>query len=86
MEAAPSLAKFDSRAWLPRVDVPTAVVVTSRDQVVSPHRQRSLIRAVPDASAHEAPVHHDGVVADADRFRPTLLDACTTISDRLLAA
>lgn len=86
MEAAPALAAFDSRAWLPRVDVPTAVVVTDLDEVVAPHRQHSLVEAVPAASVHASAVHHDGVVADAERFRPTLLEACTHVADRVTAA
>lgn len=83
MEAAPALSRFDSRAWLPRVDVPTAVIVTEHDEIVSPHRQRALTTAVPRATTHAVAVHHDGVVADADRFRPALLEACTTVAGRL---
>jgi 3-oxoadipate enol-lactonase len=76
MEAGPALARFDSRSWLPRVDVPSAVVVTEKDEIVSPYRQRALVNAIPGASLHAVTAHHDSVVADADRFRPTLLDAC----------
>lgn len=83
MEAAPALARFDSRRWLPRIDVPTAVVVTGQDEVVSPHRQRALIGGVPGATAHEVPVRHDGIVTEADLFLPTILDACTAVAGRL---
>jgi 3-oxoadipate enol-lactonase len=83
MEAAPDLARFDARAWLSRVDVPTAVIVTEHDDVVAPVRQRALAAAVPGATVHASPVRHDGVVADADRFRPSLLAACRAVADRL---
>ena len=47
MAAAAALGRFSSREWIGEVDVPTAVVVTLRDSLVPPHRQRKLAEAIP---------------------------------------
>ena len=43
--AGAALGRFDSRPWLGEVDVPTAVVLTRFDRVVSPRRQAAMARA-----------------------------------------
>lgn len=47
--AAASLARFDARSFAGAVDVPTAVVVTGRDRLARPRRQRELAAAVRGA-------------------------------------
>ena len=44
-EAGRELGRFDSRPWLGSVDVPAAVVITTRDEAVSPRKQRELAEA-----------------------------------------
>ena len=41
---------FNSNSWIGQVDVPAAVVITTRDHVVPPARQLALARAIPGAS------------------------------------
>ena len=45
-EAGRELGRFDSRPWLGPVNVPAAVVVTSRDASVAPLHQRQLATAL----------------------------------------
>ena len=80
MEAGFSLARFDSSAWIGEVDVPHAVVVTTRDAAVVPARQRRLAAALPDPSVHEADIDHAGCVTRPKRFVPVLLDALGTVA------
>ena len=75
MQAGLSLARFDSSAWIGDVDVPHAVVVTTRDAAVVPARQRRLVAALPDPSVHEADIQHTGCVTHPALFVPALLDA-----------
>ena len=82
MEAGLSLARFDSSAWIGEVDVPHAVVVTTRDAAVVPARQRRLAAALPDPSVHEADVDHVGCVTRPAIFVPALLDALESVSPR----
>ena len=80
MQAGFSLARFDSSAWIGTVDVPHAVVVTTRDAAVVPARQRRLVAALPDPSVHEADIHHTGCVTDPAIFVPVLLDALRSVT------
>jgi pimeloyl-ACP methyl ester carboxylesterase len=75
-DAAGAIGRFTSHEWIGGVDVPTAVVVTEHDQLVPPHRQRTLAESIP--GAHVVPVDGDhGVCArDPDTFVPALLKAC----------
>lgn len=83
LHAARALTSFSSRTWIGDVDVPTAVVVTTRDQLVPPERQRSLARAIPGATVHEAPADHLDVAFAPARFVPALLDAVDSVIARL---
>jgi len=82
LEAGQALGRYTSHEWIHRVDVPTAVVLTERDRLVLPHRQRKLADAIPGARIF--PVDGDHVVCSMapERFVPVLVDACTDVADR----
>ena len=80
MEAGFSLAASTARAWIGEVDVPHAVVVTTRDAAVVPARQRRLVAALPDPSVHEADIDHTGCVTRPAIFVPVLLDAIASVT------
>jgi 3-oxoadipate enol-lactonase len=84
-EASRAIGQFSSRAWIGEVDVPTAVVVTTQDQLVSPRRQLALAEAIPGATVHRVDAGHDAAVYGADRFVPALLDACASVASRASA-
>ena len=79
VEAAASLTRFSSRPWIGSVDVPTAVVVTTQDQLVPPHRQRNLAAAIPGARVVEVDGDHLACANAAARFVPALLEACRLV-------
>ena len=81
-EAAAALGRFTSRDWIGEVDVPAAVVVTTQDQAVPPHRQRKLAEAIRGATIHEVHGDHAAVVMQAQRFLPALLDAVDSVVRR----
>lgn len=84
LEAGSALGRFDSRKWLPNVDVPTSVVITTADQVVSPRRQRTLASLIPTSHIFEIAGNHDAAFARAAEFVPLLIKACLTVhSDAL---
>ncbi len=83
LQAGAALAGFDSRAWIGEVDVPSAVVITTRDQVVAPTRQRNLAGAIPTAWVEEVPGTHSVVVEAPGLFIPPLLRACTHAASEL---
>ena len=83
LEAGRAVGRFSSAEWISSVDAPTAVVVTSRDTLVSPRRQRALASAIQGATVHPVDADHDAAVFAADRFVPALLDACQSVVSRL---
>jgi len=82
IQAAGAVGGFSSHDWIGSVDVPTAVVVTTRDTLVPPSRQRKLAASIPGASLYEVSADHDACVAHADRFVPTLVEACLDVAKR----
>ncbi len=80
LQAGSAIGSFDARSWLPQVNVPTAVVVTASDTVVSPRRQRALALAIPGASLHEVHGDHGACVSDPERFVPVLVEACLSVA------
>lgn len=80
LEAGAALGGHDARGWLGEIDVPTSVVVTTRDRVVSTRRQERLASSIPGASVRRVEADHDAVFAAADRFVPDLVGACVDAS------
>ena len=77
------IAGFDSRPWIGDVDLPTAVVVTGRDKLIPPERQRGLASRITGATIYEAPSGHASCVIGAQRFTPAMAEACASVSSRL---
>jgi pimeloyl-ACP methyl ester carboxylesterase len=77
-EAGRELGRFDSRPWLPIVDVPIAVVITTRDEAVAPRKQRELAEAA-GGPVLEAPVRHLEIVTHAETYNPVLLQALESV-------
>lgn len=81
-QAVAALGRHHSHPWLHAIDVPTAVVVTTRDRVIPAHRQRDLARTVPGSTLHEVPAGHASVVLQTDTFRPGFVDAVRSVEGR----
>ncbi len=79
-EAGRELGRFDSRSWLPGVKVPAAVVLTSRDHVVPPSKQRELATAL-GARVFEAPIDHIEITTKAQLYNPALLEAVAAVRE-----
>ena len=80
--AAAALGRFSSHEWIGQVDVPAAVVLTTRDQAVPPHRQQKLADAIPGATVHPVDGDHLVCALGAHRFVPVLVRACTEVAAR----
>ncbi len=81
-QAVASLGRHHSTPWLAGIDIPTAVVVTRKDRVLSPERQRRIAATIPGATVHEADCGHAGCVLDSEAFVPPFLDAVRTTTGR----
>jgi 3-oxoadipate enol-lactonase len=76
LEAGGALGLYDARQWLPRIDVPTSVIITTRDQTVPTTRQQQLASLISTARTFHVDGGHDSVIAQASDFVPTLIEAC----------
>jgi pimeloyl-ACP methyl ester carboxylesterase len=76
MQATRALIRFSSQDWATDIDVPTAVVITTEDQLVPPSRQYRLAASIPGAKIFEVAADHLACVRAAGRFVPALLAAC----------
>ena len=81
-QAVASLGRHHSTPWLHQIDIPTAVVVTTKDRVLSPERQRAIAATIPGATVHVAECGHAGCVLDAKVFVPAFLEAVDTTAGR----
>lgn len=81
-EAGRELGRFDARPWLGQVDVPTAVLISTRDRLVPVRNQRDLAARIAGAFVQELPVDHDAVIARSDLFVPALLKAVSQVTRR----
>ena len=82
LEAGAALGLYDSRKWLPQVDVPTAMIITTADHVVATERQRELAELVPNIFVQTIDADHDAVYARAEEFVPMLVNACLNVAQR----
>ncbi len=85
MAALSALGAFDSAGWLGDLDVPASVVITLRDKAIRTSRQRALAECIPHASVFEVDGGHVALVAKAEEFAATLLDACHAVRAQLPA-
>jgi 3-oxoadipate enol-lactonase len=77
--ALQAAAKFDARPWIDSVDVPTAVVITTRDAVIIPWRQRALANAIPGATSRELRAGHLAPIRHPHRLARAIVSACDSV-------
>ncbi len=83
LQATRAVIRFSSLDWAASIDVPTAVVVTTRDQLVPPRQQYNLASAIPAARVFEVDGDHFACVRAAGQFVPTLVQACLYVSNAI---
>lgn len=84
--AGRGLSAFDAHDFARRVDVPTAVVVTARDRLIRPHRQRELADAIPGARRVEVDGAHNAWLVRPDRFTVAVDEALAHVVGATRAA
>jgi 3-oxoadipate enol-lactonase len=87
LEAGSEIGAFDSRRWLNDIDVPAAMIITTKDQVVPTRRQEELAASfrVPTVT-YRVDAGHDAVFAARDQFVPMLIEACHQVVRGVAAA
>ena len=80
LSAVQAVCEFTSHSWISQVDVPAAVVVTTRDHIVPASRQRKLAAAIPGASIQEVNADHAVCITAPQVFTQVLLQACRSVT------
>lgn len=82
-DAGRALGRYDFRPHAARVDVPTAVVVTTKDRLVRPRKQRQLAKAIPSSAIFELHGDHDAAMTMGKEFPDVTTDAINWVKARL---
>ncbi len=81
LEAGVAMSNFSSRRWIGDVDVPSTVVVTTRDRAIAPLAQLHMALAIPGAAVHRI---DDGHLACAKpSFGVSIADAVRSVASRV---
>ena len=79
-QATRAVLRFSSRNWVKDITVPTAVVVTTRDEIVPARRQYALAAAIPGAMQFEVDGNHFACADNRTDFVPELVAACNHVN------
>jgi diacylglycerol O-acyltransferase len=86
LRALAEIIRFDSRAWLADIDVPTAVVIPRHDQLISPRHQHWLARQIPTAHTVTVDAGHACFTLQSNAFLRALRSAVKSVLDRMPAS
>ena len=81
--ALAEVIRFDSTTWVHEIDVPTAVLVTTRDRAFGVRRQRWLAERIPGAQTVEVEAGHAGCTFASEKFVAGLVAAVESVRNRL---
>jgi pimeloyl-ACP methyl ester carboxylesterase len=79
-EVLAELGRFNSADWIGRVDVPAAVVATTKDHTIPARRQLRLAAAIPGARVFEFAGGHASLVLRATTWVPVLEQALAEVA------
>jgi pimeloyl-ACP methyl ester carboxylesterase len=85
LQAPLVLSRFDASAWISHLPMPASVIVTARDGVVPPDRQRDLAARLADATRYEIDGTHGVFVERASAFADVVVRACVDVHARSIA-
>ncbi len=86
LRALAEITRFDSRAWIAGIDVPTSVVIPTRDRVIPPRHQRWLASQIPAAHAVTINAGHACCTMQSEVFVPGLRSAVESVVNRVMVS
>jgi pimeloyl-ACP methyl ester carboxylesterase len=81
IEASRELSVYDAGSWIGDIDVPTAVVLTTRDNAAEPLWQLRLARSIAGAQVY--PIDDGHVTCGTTLFGEVFTDACIDVANRV---
>ncbi len=80
MEAGVAMSNYRAK-WIDKIDVPTAVLITTKDRAIPAVAQAQMALKIPEASVHTVVDGH--LICAKPAFAPPLLRACLDVAHRL---
>jgi 3-oxoadipate enol-lactonase len=80
MEAGVAMSNYRAK-WINKIDVPTAVLVTTKDRAIPALAQAQMALLIPGAAIHTVDDGH--LICAKPAFAPPLLRACQDVASRL---
>lgn len=82
VEAGKALSRHDARPWASSLGVPAGSLISTRDRLVKPRKQRALADAV-GATTVEVPMDHLGSIEQPDEFAAATVELVRRITYQL---
>jgi 3-oxoadipate enol-lactonase len=79
LEAGVAMSNYHAK-WIDEVDVPTSVIVTTKDRAVNPFAQLRMALKIPEASIHRIDDGH--IACSKPSFGPVLAAAVADVAAR----
>ena len=80
MEAGVAMSNYRAK-WINKIDVPTSVLVTTKDRAIPPIAQAQMALAIPGSTIHTVEDGH--LICAKPAFAPPLLRACLDVASRI---
>ena len=81
LEAGTAISRYDATSWSPEIQVPTAVLLTLEDRLVSKRAQEAMTQRIP--AAKRFPVNDGHLACTSEAFPDRLLEACLDVKRRV---
>ena len=78
VQAGRELSRYDARAWAGELGVPAGMLVSTKDRLVRPRKQRALAAAL-DAKVVEVPMDHLGALALPTQFASATVELVASV-------
>jgi pimeloyl-ACP methyl ester carboxylesterase len=78
MEAGNAIGRYNATKWIGDIDVPTSVLITTKDRAIEPSQQAKMAFAIPHATIHRVEDGH--LVCASPLFIDPLLAACHDVT------
>lgn len=82
IEAGKALSRYDAREWAPMIGVPAAMLISTKDRLVKPRKQRRLAEAL-NAKVLEVDMDHLGALERPAQFASATVELVSSVAAAL---
>lgn len=85
VQAGKALSRYDARSWASQLGVPAAVLISTKDRLVKPRKQRQLADAL-DATVVEVAMDHLGALERPVQFSSATVELVSSVAASVAAS